>query len=50
MNCIATNSFALNSDKNMAKTEVVLHDPYSDALWGGGGAKSAIVIFSIFFF
>ena len=23
--------------KNVAKNEIVLHDPYSNALWGEGG-------------
>ena len=23
--------------KNVAKIEIVLHDPYSNALWGGAG-------------
>ena len=26
--------------KNVAKIEIVLHDPYSNALWGGGGGKT----------
>ena len=25
--------------KNVAKIEIVLHDPYSNALWGGGLVK-----------
>ena len=29
-------SFWMSKLKNMAKNEIVLHDPYSNALWGGG--------------
>ena len=28
--------------KNVAKNEIVLHDPYSNALWGGGATMSVV--------
>ena len=34
--------------KNVAKNEIVLHDPYSNALWGGvGGGGGAITGFGL---
>ena len=35
--------------KNVAKIEIVLHDPYSNALWGGGLGDSGNARKKIFF-
>jgi len=46
MHCVSlpnlTELFWMPKMKNVAKNEIVVHDPYSNALWGGCSLKSIL--------